>query len=344
MPLFPGYERRVSKCVPANPKLRKYGPTAKPWRRTRTVPLRHFRVAEVLLLQRNLQSAANEFRAALSGDLDPKWTEVWAHLALGEIFVSTSQQERAVNEYKLARYTGDDTYGAQDQASQRLKELDGVTGTSGTPCRAFATIAAGSSDYTDEARIAELEGTVLLGGVIDGAGSAHDLSVLQPLGLGLDEKAVEAARRWSCVPGATTEQTPGTRRTIAVDFFLPSKLSRWHLVGVSFDPAENPSRPEFVSTVYPPGAGISLSPEIVDEASILSAIGRPATVTLTFELDELGRPVNIDVRRASDPMWARQAIPFVSEWRFEPGLKDGKPVPAHYSIDLLWGPRNLTRR
>jgi len=39
--------------------------------------LAHFRIAEVFFLQRNYQAAANEFREALNGDLEPKWTEVW---------------------------------------------------------------------------------------------------------------------------------------------------------------------------------------------------------------------------------------------------------------------------
>ena len=46
------------------------------------------------------QSAANEFREALSGDLQPPWIEVWAHVDLGEIYELTGQRDRAVNEYK----------------------------------------------------------------------------------------------------------------------------------------------------------------------------------------------------------------------------------------------------
>ncbi len=58
-----------------------------------------------------IQSAANEFREALNGDLEPKWTEVWAHINLGKIFDITGQRERAVNEYKLAIRTKDNTQG-----------------------------------------------------------------------------------------------------------------------------------------------------------------------------------------------------------------------------------------
>jgi hypothetical protein len=39
-------------------------------------------------------------------------------------------------------------------------------------------------EYTEEARVAELEGTVVLSGVIGDDGFAHDLEVLRPLGAG----------------------------------------------------------------------------------------------------------------------------------------------------------------
>ncbi|MBV9507047.1 MAG: peptidase M1 [Acidobacteriia bacterium] len=83
--------------------------------------LAHYRIAEVFFLQNNYQSAANEFREALNGDLQPKWTEVWAHINLGKIFDITGQRERAVNEYNLAVRTKDNTQGAQAEAEKYLK-------------------------------------------------------------------------------------------------------------------------------------------------------------------------------------------------------------------------------
>jgi aminopeptidase N len=83
--------------------------------------LAHYRVAEIFFLQNNYQSAANEFRESLNGDLDPKWTEVWAHIKLGNIFDVSGQRDRAVNEYNLAMRTRDDTQGAQAEASKYLK-------------------------------------------------------------------------------------------------------------------------------------------------------------------------------------------------------------------------------
>ncbi|HXI38889.1 MAG TPA: M1 family aminopeptidase, partial [Bryobacteraceae bacterium] len=89
---------------------------------TKNSSLAHYRIAEVFFLQNNYQSAANEFREALNGDLEPKWTEVWAHINLGKIFDITGQRERAVNEYQLAQRTRDNTQGAQDEVARYLKQ------------------------------------------------------------------------------------------------------------------------------------------------------------------------------------------------------------------------------
>jgi tetratricopeptide (TPR) repeat protein len=84
----------------------------------RNSSLAHYRIAELFFKQNNFQSAANEFRAAINGDLEPKWTEVWSHVNLGKIFDVTGQRDRAVNEYKLAIRTHDNTAGAQAEAAR----------------------------------------------------------------------------------------------------------------------------------------------------------------------------------------------------------------------------------
>ncbi len=82
--------------------------------------LAHFRLAEVLYEQFNLQSAANSFRDALNGDQDPKWIEVWCYIHLGKIYDILGQGQRAMAEYTKAVNTKDDTNGAQDEANKWL--------------------------------------------------------------------------------------------------------------------------------------------------------------------------------------------------------------------------------
>jgi predicted negative regulator of RcsB-dependent stress response len=87
----------------------------------RNSSLAHYRIAEVFFEQRNYQAAANAYREALNGDGEPKWTEVWSHIRLGNIFDITGQRERATNEYRQALQTQDNTQGAQEEARKYLQ-------------------------------------------------------------------------------------------------------------------------------------------------------------------------------------------------------------------------------
>ena len=84
--------------------------------------LAFFRIGEVFLEQRSTQSAANSFREALNGDLDPQWIEVWCYVNLGKIFDMAGQRDRALNEYQKALDTNDNTQGAQQVAQKHIEE------------------------------------------------------------------------------------------------------------------------------------------------------------------------------------------------------------------------------
>src|SRR3984885_2245898 len=84
--------------------------------------LANYRLAEVYMAQKNYQAAANSFRDCLSGDGDPKWTEVWSHVNLGKIFDIAGQRERAVNEYRLAIQTKDNAQGAINEARALIEK------------------------------------------------------------------------------------------------------------------------------------------------------------------------------------------------------------------------------
>ncbi|HEX4652026.1 MAG TPA: M1 family aminopeptidase [Granulicella sp.] len=81
-----------------------------------------YRIGEIFFTQRNYQSAANSFRDALRGDGDPKWVEVWSHIQLGRIYDVTGQRDRAVQEYRLAVQTNDNTQGAINEARALMQK------------------------------------------------------------------------------------------------------------------------------------------------------------------------------------------------------------------------------
>ncbi len=309
----------------------------------RNSSLAHFRIGEILSQQGDYQAAANELREALSGDLQPRWTEVWAHIYLGRIYDNTGQHDRAVREHQLAYATGDNTQDAITEATEYLRSGDATPNVPialvqppvQTMVRAAPADLLSRTDpeYSDEARLAELEGTVVIAGVVGEDGRARDLRVSKSLGLGLDEKAIEAVQQWQFKPDTKSISA-------SVDFSLPSKQSRWHLIGVDFHPPEGASRPSVLTANYPGGAGV-FNGSAIEEGRLLGAMGRQAFITLSFDVNEGGMPVNIQVVRSSDPVWDDQATTVLRYWRFTPGMKDEKPVSVPCTFDFVWGPRTL---
>ncbi|HLK63909.1 MAG TPA: TonB family protein [Bryobacteraceae bacterium] len=74
--------------------------------------------------------------------------------------------------------------------------------------------------YTEEARAAKYQGTVLLGVEIGPDGKAQNVQVVRSLGLGLDEKAIEAVKQWRFKPGMKDGQPVTVQANIEVNFRL----------------------------------------------------------------------------------------------------------------------------
>ncbi|MEO8595192.1 MAG: TonB family protein [Candidatus Solibacter sp.] len=72
--------------------------------------------------------------------------------------------------------------------------------------------------YSEEARAAKYQGTVVLSVVIDVDGQAKDIDLIKALGLGLDEKAVLAINQWKFKPGEKDGLIVPVRATIEVNF------------------------------------------------------------------------------------------------------------------------------
>jgi aminopeptidase N len=78
--------------------------------------LANYRIGELLFSMRNYQAAVNSYRDCVNGDAEPRWTEVWSHIAIGKIFDLTGQRDRAIQEYRQALQTNDNTAGALNEA------------------------------------------------------------------------------------------------------------------------------------------------------------------------------------------------------------------------------------
>jgi TonB family protein len=176
-------------------------------------------------------------------------------------------------------------------------------------------------EYSDEARIARLAGAVVLSATVTPEGLPTNFHVVRSLGLGLDEKAFQAVSGWRFKPGMKFGNPVAVQVTLEVNFRLfgsPYQLDprTWHLTRAAFDTFS--SAPRLVEANYPAN----------------SASFEHATVSLSFDVDETGLPINILAVKSSDRKWEPEAIAILRQWRFKP---DGRPVVVHAAFDFARG-------
>ncbi len=82
------------------------------------------------------------------------------------------------------------------------------------------TIFAPEPEFSEEARKAKHQGVVIVSVIVGPDGRARNIHVVQPLGLGLDEKAVEAVRTWRFDPARKDGQPVSVAVNIEVTFRL----------------------------------------------------------------------------------------------------------------------------
>ena len=75
-------------------------------------------------------------------------------------------------------------------------------------------------EYSEDARKAKFQGTVVIALVVDEKGNPRDIRVVRPLGMGLDQKAIDAVEKWRFRPGQKDGKAVPTQATIEVSFRL----------------------------------------------------------------------------------------------------------------------------
>ena len=177
-------------------------------------------------------------------------------------------------------------------------------------------------DYTTEALLTKLEGGVLLSVTVDAEGHPRDFHVDRPLGLGLDESAIENVRHWQFKPG-TKDGAPFAVQVNEEVFFRTARtLWDWHAVRALFQVPDGATRPIVIKTKFP---------ATVDAEE-------NASVTISFDIDKKGAPVNARVEKSSDPKWEKELLATLSDgWRFRPGMREGKPVIVRAWFEFVRG-------
>jgi len=104
--------------------------------------------------------------------------------------------------------------GSADIADRVHTSAEGSIRGNGGPTKP-RVIYAPEPEFSEQARKAGVQGTILLTVTVDADGDVADVKVVKGLGSGLDEKAIEAVRKWKFKPG-TEDGTP-VRSEVAVE-------------------------------------------------------------------------------------------------------------------------------
>jgi periplasmic protein TonB len=75
-------------------------------------------------------------------------------------------------------------------------------------------------NFSDEARKSKTQGSVVLMLVVGADGRTYDISVQRSLGMGLDEKAIDAVRTWRFHPATLNGQPVAAQIAVEVNFHL----------------------------------------------------------------------------------------------------------------------------
>jgi TonB family protein len=190
------------------------------------------------------------------------------------------------------------------------------------------------AEYTPEARSSKLQGTVYLYVEISPEGKPEHVQVMHGLGLGLDEKAVEAVKQWRFTPGTKDRQPERVAQSVEVQFRLEN-AGPWSVRQAAYTIGGKPSE-------------VILKPVLSRYASpnFAACPADGGNVIVETSIGKNGLPSGIQPRGSDDPMTVA-AAKAIGSWRFQPGKVAGerREVAARFELECspppgaIWNPQ-----
>ncbi len=187
-------------------------------------------------------------------------------------------------------------------------------------------------NYPEKARLARLEGTVVLYIEVNPEGRAQNLVVIRSLGSDLDQQAILAVRQWKFKPGSNYGKPVTVAATVEINFKLDQPTARSSVARRKDEPEAKTATPAQPSA---PNSEELLSPlerpKLVHEVEPVYPTGLPGlrreeAISIRMTVDTNGVPRNLEVVQSSEPRLEEAAMAAVREWRYEPGKLNGKQV------------------
>jgi TonB family protein len=206
-------------------------------------------------------------------------------------------------------------------------------------------------EYSPQARRAKFSGNVEVYLWVDKYGHPSHVRVVKGVGMGLDEKAVEAARQYKFKP-ATLDGKPVTVDLyVDISFNIAGASSPIRTVNFSYAAASSPTRTVnfLIPAVAEPtqiqaGSTARVSPGVItgERTSYVEPVypdvAKKAKLNGTVVLNALigkdGKMKSLKVISATDPMFNNAALDAVRQWTYKPYLLNGEPTEVETSITV----------
>ena len=164
------------------------------------------------------------------------------------------------------------------------------------------------------------EGTVSLSATVNEQGNAESVVIFHPMNPELDAAATAAVSRWKFRP-ATQQGTPVPSQ-VSIDVVFTSPHPYTVINGIDR---------LGVGGVTPPRVIYEPDPKYTDAARKTQIQG---TVYLSLVVTAAGLPEYVHVARSLDSRLDQAAVDAVKQWKFEPAMKNGKPVAIVIAVEV----------
>jgi TonB family protein len=211
--------------------------------------------------------------------------------------------------------------GAINVSAQRTRIAGGESNAAVIPPRIIKSSPASYPEYGLTLRV---EGTVTLEAKVDVHGNLTNVRVVKGLGFGLDEQAIAAVQTWQFAPALKNGVPVEAITQIDVDFKLPASVGPPKTKGTSETVRMGPG-------VIPPTVISRVQPDYTEEARAAKYEG---TVVVKATVGVDGTLKVEKVLRELDHGLTENAVEALKQWKFKPGLKNGKPVAVSLNIEV----------
>lgn len=173
-------------------------------------------------------------------------------------------------------------------------------------------------EYSEEARRARVNTTIVVSLVVDENGTARDIQIVRGAGFGLDEMAIRAVKSARFEPGAKEGKPFAAPTHVDLRFSVLDRSHRGQTARLNFSLDPGVERPKLIKGRIPS------NPDPPADASL----------RVRFTVSPDGQPRSFQTFETNNPEWTQRVLREMAEWRFRPAMREGQPEEVNGILEL----------